>query len=183
MVRLETDLDGLFLFELDSYPDDRGRFMELYRESRYQSFGFHEVFVQDNMSVSRKGVLRGLHSQSNTPQGKLVTAMVGEIWDVVADVRLGSPTFGQWRSYVLSEQNRRQLYVPPGFLHGFCVLSEVAYVQYKVTTTHDPVCDFAVRWNDPELAIEWPIIGPILSSKDAQAPYLAEVQNRLSHWA
>lgn len=180
---LETDLDGLFLFELTAFGDARGSFMEVYRKERYSAHGLDIEFVQDNLSISKRGVLRGLHAQSPSPQGKLVSALRGEIWDVAVDIRAGSPTFGQWRGFTLSSENHHQLYVPPGFLHGFVVLSEEAYVSYKVTCSHDPAGDFSVRWDDPELAIEWPIHEPILSAKDATASLLREVEHRFIPYA
>jgi dTDP-4-dehydrorhamnose 3,5-epimerase len=180
MIRHETDMPGLFLFELDRFADERGSFMELYRKSRYEEFGLPTTFVQDNLSASKKGVLRGLHGQNPNPQGKLVACLRGEIWDVAVDIRIGSPTYGQWRGFWLSEENRRQLFIPAGCLHGFQVHSDEALVSYKIDGEYDRTGDFAVRWDDPELAVGWPDLDVprILSTKDAGAPLLSEASNR-----
>jgi dTDP-4-dehydrorhamnose 3,5-epimerase len=135
--------------------------------------------VQDNHSYSRRGILRGLHGQSPRAQGKLVRVIEGEVWDVAVDVRRGSPTWGRWVGFELSAKNFRQLYLPPGLVHGFCVVSEVAQVEYKCTEFYYPEDEFGVAWNDPELAIAWPLRDPILSPKDQSAPRLRDVQHRL----
>lgn len=170
-----TDLEDVLLIEPAIYPDDRGYFLETWQARRYHAGGVPERFVQDNVSFSRKGVLRGLHFQNPHPQGKLVTALQGEIFDVAVDLRKGSPTFGRWTAAILSGANGRQLYVPEGFAHGFVVLSETALVHYKCTDYYDPAADGGLRWDDPDLAIAWPVQDPILSPKDAAAPYLREI--------
>jgi len=176
---LATELPGVIVIEPSVHRDARGFFVETYHEPRYREHGIALPFVQDNHSLSRRGTLRGLHGQSPRPQGKLVRVIEGEIWDVAVDVRLGSPRFGRHVATVLSAENFRQVYVPPGVLHGFCVTSEVAQVEYKCTEVYDPKADFGVRWNDPELAIPWPIAEPLLSEKDARAPLLRDVRDRL----
>jgi len=176
---LPTELPGVIVIEPAVHRDARGFFVETYHGPRYREHGIPLSFVQDNHSLSRRGTLRGLHGQSPRPQGKLVRVIEGEIWDVAVDVRLGSPRFGRHVAAVLSAENFRQVYVPPGVLHGFCVTSEAAQVEYKCTEVYDPRADFSVRWNDPELAIPWPIAEPVLSEKDARAPWLREVRDRL----
>ncbi len=175
MRSFETALPGVMLVEPDVFGDDRGYFFETYRQPRYQEAGIGETFVQDNVSFSQRGVLRGLHIQNPNPQGKLVFVLAGTIFDVAVDVRRGSPTFGQWVGAELSTVNRRQIYVPPGFAHGFCVTSETALVCYKCTDIYNPAAEFSILWNDPDLRIDWPIEAPILSGKDAQAARLAEI--------
>jgi len=175
LVCLETALPGVLVLEPGVYSDDRGFFMETYHMGRYSEHGISKAFVQDNRSHSRKGVLRGLHYQLRNPQGKLVYALSGEIFDVAADIRRGSPTFGQWVGVYLSSENRRQLYVPEGFAHGFCVLSETADVGYKCTDVYAAGDEYGILWSDPSLAIDWPLKEPVLSDKDSEAPCLNEV--------
>lgn len=171
MKQLETTIPGVVLLELDVFGDHRGRFMETYRRERYIPFGIAFDFVQDNYSSSQKGTLRGLHYQLTKPQGKLVWVTRGEVFDVAVDIRRGSPTFGKWFGSILSEGNHQQMYVPPGFAHGFVVLSESADFLYKCTQIYDPKDERSIRWNDPDLAIQWPIAGdPTLSAKDREAP-------------
>lgn len=172
-------LSGLVIVEPDVFRDSRGFFLETYHAEKYRAGGIATAFVQDNHSRSTKGTLRGLHAQLAKPQGKLVRAIEGEIFDVAVDIRRNSPTFGQWEAVVLSADNFRQLYVPPGFLHGFCVLSETAQVEYKCTDFYDPSGELGVRWNDPRIGIDWPITDPTLSAKDAAAPFLDAVFARL----
>ncbi len=174
-----TDLEGVILVEPAVYGDDRGFFLETYHEKRYVAGGIAEHFVQDNHSKSRRGTLRGLHGQLQNPQGKLVRATEGEIFDVAVDVRRGSPTFGTWVGAALSAENFRQLYVPPGFVHGFCVLSESAQVEYKVTDFYDQEDEYGIIWNDPDIGIDWPIDQPLLSDRDRAAPSLRELEDRL----
>ena len=174
-----TALEGVILVEPDVHGDHRGFFLETYHQQKYAAGGIAGPFVQDNHSKSKRGTLRGLHGQHRTPQGKLVRAVEGEIFDVAVDVRRGSPTFGKWVGEVLSAEGFRQLYVPPGFVHGFCVLSESAQVEYKCTTLYSPADDFCVIWNDPEIAIDWPISDPLLSDKDRSAPTLREIEDQL----
>jgi len=166
-------IPDVILIEPTVFPDERGFFMESYKYSEFAAFGIKEHFVQDNHSRSVKGVLRGLHYQRQPKaQGKLVRVVVGEIFDVGVDIRQESPTYGKWVGEVLSAENKRMLYIPPGFAHGFCVLSEVAEVLYKTTEEYAPEYDAGIRWNDPEIGIEWPIEHPILSEKDAALPML-----------
>ncbi|MFQ5417204.1 MAG: dTDP-4-dehydrorhamnose 3,5-epimerase [Myxococcota bacterium] len=176
---VETDLPGVVLVDPEVYGDERGFFLETYHEAEYRRRGIPERFVQDNHSRSIHGILRGLHGQSPDGQGKLVRAIEGEVFDVAVDVRLGSPTFGKHVSVVLSAENFRQIYVPPGMVHGFVVTSDVAQVAYKVTSFYRPEQEFGVRWDDPELAIPWPIDEPVLSRKDRDAPFLSEVKELL----
>ncbi len=176
---LETEIPGVVVVEPLVHRDGRGFFLETYHEPHYREHGIPELFVQDNHSRSSEGILRGLHAQSPNAQGKLVRCVEGSIWDVAVDVRLGSPAFGRHVATELSAENFRQLYVPPGLLHGFCVTSEAAQVEYKCTAVYDPAADFSVRWNDPELALPWPVAAPILSDKDRDAPLLHDVRDRL----
>jgi dTDP-4-dehydrorhamnose 3,5-epimerase len=161
------------------FPDARGFFLETYKYSDFAANGIPERFVQDNHSRSTRGVLRGLHFQ-NPPraQGKLVRVVSGEIFDVAVDIRPGSATFGQWVGEALSDENHHMLYIPPGFAHGFVVLSDVADVTYKVTAEYAPELDSGIIWNDPAIAIQWPVQVPILSAKDAALPSLLEADNR-----
>jgi dTDP-4-dehydrorhamnose 3,5-epimerase len=175
MKTLPTTLPGVVLLELDVYGDHRGRFMETFRRDRYLELGIGVglEFVQDNFSSSAQGTLRGLHYQLEHPQGKLVWVTRGEVFDVAVDIRRGSPTFGAWFGAALSADNHRQLWIPPGFAHGFLVTSEQADFAYKVTATYVPADERAVAWNDPAIAIAWPLAGePTLSRRDAAAPGL-----------
>jgi dTDP-4-dehydrorhamnose 3,5-epimerase len=176
---LRTEIPGVLVVEPVVHRDARGFFLETWQEDRYREHGIDAHFVQDNHSRSARGTLRGLHAQQPRPQGKLLRVVEGEIWDVVVDARLGSPAFAHHAAVVLSAENFRQVYVPPGVLHGFCVTSEVAQVEYKCTELYDPAAEFSVRWDDPELGIEWPLADPVLSEKDRQAPLLREVRDRL----
>lgn len=169
-----TELPGVRLIVPDVYADERGHFLELWRAERYAEHGLPATFVQDNLSFSRHGVLRGLHYQNPMPQGKLVTVLQGEVFDVAVDVRAGSATFGRWIGHTLSAENRRQLYVPEGFAHGFVVTSQAALFHYKCTAPYDPATERAVRWDDPHLDIPWPVTPPVVSAKDRQAPLLHE---------
>ena len=175
-----TPLSGVILVEPDVHRDARGFFLETYHAAKYKAGGIDASFVQDNHSRSGKGTLRGLHAQWRKPQGKLVRTLQGEIFDVAVDVRPGSPTYGRWFGARLTSDNHHQLWVPPGFIHGFCVLSETAEVEYKCTDLYDPGGELGVRWDDPAIGIDWPIAQPILSAKDAAAPLLAAVQDKLA---
>jgi dTDP-4-dehydrorhamnose 3,5-epimerase len=175
----ETAIPGVLLVEPDVHRDDRGFFLETYHREKYRQGGLDAVFVQDNHSRSVARTLRGLHAQLRRPQGKLVRAVRGEIFDVAVDIRRGSPTFGRWVGERLSDDNFRQLWVPPGFAHGFCVLSEIAEVEYKCTALYDRDDELSIAWDDPEVGIEWPVAEPILSPKDAAAARLDEVAARL----
>jgi dTDP-4-dehydrorhamnose 3,5-epimerase len=176
---LSTTLPGVVLIEPRVFGDARGFFMETWNRPRYEAAGLPGTFVQDNVSLSRKGVLRGLHYQRPFAQGKLLLVLEGEIFDVAADIRRGSPNFGRWFGAILSDGNRRQLYVPPGFAHGFCVLSDTALVMYKCTELFHPEADRGVRWDDPRIAIEWPVTTPAVSEKDGRAPLLDEIEPEL----
>jgi dTDP-4-dehydrorhamnose 3,5-epimerase len=176
MKAVPTTLPGVVLLELEAFADPRGTFIEIYRKDRYQAAGIDAEFVQDNVSSSVRGTLRGLHYRVGRPEGKLIYAARGEIFDVAVDVRRGSPSFGRWFGTVLSAANHRQLWIPPGFAHGFYAMTD-AEVVYKVTGTYTPGDDRIVRWDDPELAIEWPTTSPpLLSAKDAGAPRLADAE-------
>lgn len=177
-----TEIPGMVVIDPDVYRDARGFFLETYHETHYLPH-IPERFVQDNHSKSAKGTLRGLHAQSPNPQGKLLRCVSGAIWDVAVDVRLGSPSFGRHVGVELTAENFRQVYVPPGLLHGFAVLSDVAEVEYKCTAFYDRTCEFGVRWDDPELAVAWPIENPTLSDRDRNAPLLSEVRDRLLPYA
>jgi len=175
-----TALSDVLLIEPAVHRDARGFFLESYHAEKYREAGIVAPFVQDNHSRSGAGTLRGLHAQlGRRPQGKLIRTLQGVIFDVAVDVRRGSPTFRRWVGVELSADDFRQLWVPPGFLHGFCVLGESAEVAYKCTEPWSPADEISVRWDDPELGIEWPLPNPILSAKDAAAPPLAEVLDRL----
>lgn len=157
------------------FKDDRGYFMETFSTRSFPTTQRPVTFVQDNVSFSSRRTLRGLHLQNPHGQGKLVMAVTGKILDVAVDVRVGSPTFGNWVSAELDEENMHQLYVPPGFAHGFCVMSETAHVHYKCTELYEPSCELSVRFDDPSIGIEWPVKEPLLSPKDAAAPLLADI--------
>ena len=172
---IETDLPGCVVVEPRVFGDDRGFFYESFNMDRLAEHGVTPTFVQGNVSKSSRGVLRGLHYQWPKPQGKFVTVLQGEVWDVAVDIRAGSPTFGRWTGVVLNEENRRHFWIPEGFAHGFVVLSETALFSYLCTATYDPSADAAVRWDDPSLAIDWPVSSPLLSAKDSAAPLLADV--------
>ena len=165
---VETSLPGALIFEPDVYGDDRGFFLETYNEARYKEHGLPH-FVQDNLSYSRNGVLRGLHFQNPNPQGKLVSVLEGEVYDVAVDIRIGSPTFGRWTGIYLSAENRRQFYVPENFAHGFVVTGDVALFSYKCTAYYSPEDEGTVLWSDPEIGVEWPVREPTLSAKDQSA--------------
>jgi dTDP-4-dehydrorhamnose 3,5-epimerase len=176
---LPTDLPGVILIQPDVHRDPRGFFLETYHERKYAEGGIPGPFVQDNHSHSARGTLRGLHAQRLRPQGKLVRAVEGEMFDVAVDIRRGSPSFGKWVGFILSGENFHQLWIPPGFAHGFCALSERVHVEYKCTDFYDPEDEVAVAWNDPSIAIAWPVESPELSSRDARAPRLAAVLDAL----
>jgi dTDP-4-dehydrorhamnose 3,5-epimerase len=174
-----TDLPGVLVIEPRIMGDDRGFFLEAFHAARYrEAAGIASTFVQDNHSRSKRGVLRGLHFQRQHPQGKLVRAARGETFDVAADVDPRSPTFGRWVGVTLSDENHRQLWIPPGYAHGFVVLSELADVEYKCTNYYDEKSEAGVIWNDPDLGIAWPIEKPTLSEKDKRLPTLAKLAAR-----
>jgi len=171
----ETKLAGVLIVEPKVFGDARGFFKETFQAERYREAGIEYTFVQDNYSRSQKGVLRGLHFQITKPQGKLVSCPKGAVFDVAVDIDPNSITYGQYVGVELTEENHKQLWVPPGYAHGFCVLSETADFQYKCTDYYDPSDEGGVIWNDPDVAIEWPIADPSLSNKDAILPTLAEL--------
>jgi dTDP-4-dehydrorhamnose 3,5-epimerase len=173
---IETAIRGVLLLEPRVFADPRGSFMETFHSQRYAEAGIRGPFIQDNFTRSMKGALRGLHFQEPQAQGKLVQVLAGEVFDVVVDVRRGSPTFRQWVGMILSSATPQQLWVPPGFAHGFCVLSDVAHFHYKCTEAYSPQAEQTIAWNDPDLAIRWPITDPVLSPKDAAAPKLADAR-------
>lgn len=173
-----TPLEGVLLITPKVFGDDRGFFMETYNSAKTVDKGVPEIFVQDNHSRSSKGVLRGMHFQYPQWQGKLVRAIAGEIFDVAVDVRAGSATFGEWFGVFLNDENKQQLYVPPGFAHGFCVTSDIADVAYKCTSDYQPQQDTGIRWDDPEIGIKWPVKDPILSEKDCVLPLLKDIVPR-----
>ena len=170
-----SKLPGLILIEPKVFGDARGYFMETWNQSKYQDAGIGPQFVQDNVSFSRRGALRGLHFQNPHPQGKLVSVLQGEVLDVVVDLRRPSPTFGQYEVVNLSSENKRQFYIPPGFAHGFAVLSETALFHYKCTDFYSPKDEMTLRWNDPAVGIQWPITDPIVSEKDSKGFILNEI--------
>lgn len=176
---IKTKLDGCLIIRPKIFADERGFFLETYQEKRYQEAGINERFVQDNRSRSTQNVLRGLHFQKNKPQGKLVTVIEGEVFDVAIDLRPNSKTFGQYESVILTSDNKLQFYVPPGFAHGFCVISPTAEFQYKCTDYYDPEDESGLIWNDPDIGVEWPINDPILSSKDEKQPLLSQIKNKI----
>jgi dTDP-4-dehydrorhamnose 3,5-epimerase len=170
-----TDLPGVLRITARVLRDPRGHFLETYHEERYRAAGIGTAFVQDNVSFSRAGVLRGLHFQEPHPQGKLVGVLWGSVFDVAVDMRVGSPTFGRWVGAWLTAEGGEQLYIPPGFAHGFKVGRENSLVAYKCTERFRPEADRTVHWNDPQIGVEWPHDSPLLSEKDAGAPLLAEI--------
>jgi dTDP-4-dehydrorhamnose 3,5-epimerase len=172
-------IPDVLIVEPDVYIDGRGFFLEAYHAERYRRHGIAGPFVQDNHSRSIGGTLRGLHLQLRHPQGKLIRVIEGEIFDVAVDVRRGSPTFGRWVGVSLDAERFTQVYVPPGFAHGFAVVSQVAQVEYKTTDVYDPASEIGIAWNDPALAIAWPVTAPLLSERDGRHPTLAEVADKL----
>jgi dTDP-4-dehydrorhamnose 3,5-epimerase len=176
---VSTEIEGVTLIEPDIHRDERGFFLESYHQARYHEAGLGAVFVQDNHSKSAHGTLRGLHMQVERAQIKLVRVIAGRIWDVAVDVRTNSSTFGRYVSAELSAENQKQLYISTGMLHGFVVLSEEAEVEYKCSDFYDPSSEVSVLWNDPEVAIAWPIDAPTLSERDAKAPPLSDIMDRL----
>lgn len=176
---IKTALPGVLLFESEVFGDSRGFFMETHNQKKYEDLGLKCTFVQDNYSHSAKGIIRGLHYQLNHPQGKLVFVVKGEVFDVAVDIRRGSPTFGHWRGEILSGANKRQMFIPEGFAHGFCVLSDTADFIYKCTDIYHPEDDRGINWSDKTICIEWPITNPALSEKDAGLPMLHQTPEEL----
>lgn len=168
----DLSIEGLKVITPDLFEDERGLFYETYRYSRYAERGIKDVFVQDNCSISEKGCIRGMHYQEKPGQGKLVSVIQGEIFDVAVDIRENSPTYGKWEAITLNDLTRQQIYIPIGFAHGFCVLSEQAIVNYKVTSDYNGKQEKGFRYDDPSIEIQWPIDHPTLSERDQRAPYL-----------
>ncbi|MFH0798581.1 MAG: dTDP-4-dehydrorhamnose 3,5-epimerase [Pseudomonadota bacterium] len=175
MKLIETTISEVKLIEMDIHRDQRGFFLESYHAQKFEALGIAHHFVQDNHSRSVRGTLRGLHYQLPNAQGKLVRVTRGEVFDVAVDIRVGSPTFGRHFGTILSEENARQMFVPTGFAHGFCTLSDTAEFQYKCTDFYAPDCELGIRWNDPEIAIDWPIQTPLLSTKDQSYSCLSHI--------
>lgn len=176
---IETELKGVILVEPDVFQDRRGYFLETYHGKKYAEAGISGPFVQDNFSRSVRGTLRGLHYQLQQAQGKLVMVVEGTVFDVGVDIRKGSPTFGKWFGIELSAENKRQLYIPPGFAHGFCVISDVASVLYKCTNLYEPEDERGIIWNDRTIGIRWPVQQPLLSPKDEAYKTLADMAGEL----
>ena len=172
---IETALPGVLVIEPQVFGDARGFFYESYNEARFRDAGIDARFVQSNVSRSAKGVLRGLHYQWPNPQGKFVSVLEGEVFDVAVDIRRGSPHFGQWFGAMLTADNKRHMWIPEGFAHGFCVVSDYATFSYQCTALYDAKSDAGVLWNDPAIGIDWPIAEPRLSDKDIKAPLLKDV--------
>lgn len=179
---LTTEMPGVILIEPRVFRDERGFFLETYQRLKFAGGGIDVAFVQDNHSRSSRGTLRGLHLQQTRPQGKLIRAVAGEIYDVAVDVRRGSPTYKRWIGVTLSSENFRQLYLPPGFAHGFCVVSETAEIEYKCTDYYAPDDELTVLWNDPALGIDWPVTDPLLSAKDRGGRRLDEIEELLPQY-
>ncbi|MFC1866753.1 dTDP-4-dehydrorhamnose 3,5-epimerase [Thermodesulfobacteriota bacterium] len=171
-----AEIPQIIIIRPEVFEDDRGYFLEMYHKEKFEEAGIKERFVQDNRARSKNGTLRGLHYQIKKPQGKLIWALSGEIFDVAVDIRKDSPTFGKWTGIVLSGENKIGLYIPPDFAHGYCVLSDDAEVLYKCTALYAPQYERCIRWDDPEIAIDWPVKDPVLSEKDKNAPFLREAE-------
>ena len=172
---IQTALPGAVVIEPQVFGDTRGFFYESFNAARFLEAGIDARFVQSNVSRSARGVLRGLHYQWPNPQGKLVSVLEGEVYDVAVDIRRGSPTFGRWVSAMLTAENYRHFWVPEGFAHGFCVVSEFATLTYQCTALYDREGDAGIRWNDADIGIDWPVSAPLLSDKDTRAPFLKDV--------
>lgn len=177
--RLETKLDGVVLLEPEVHGDERGFLVETWREDAWREAGVGIELVQDNHSRSRRGILRGLHFQTTPGQAKLVRCSRGRIWDVAVDLRRDSPTYMEWEGHELDDERHRQLFVPAGFGHGFCVVSAEADVHYRLSSLYDPATEAGIAWDDPDVAVEWPISDPQLSERDRNAPRLAEIADEL----
>jgi dTDP-4-dehydrorhamnose 3,5-epimerase len=179
---IHTELDGVLVIQPDIFRDPRGFFLETYQQHKYREAGIAELFVQDNHSRSARGTIRGLHAQRMHPQGKLLRVLEGEIFDVVVDIRKGSPTFRRWIKVVMTSDNVLQTYVPPGFAHGFCVRSQFAEVEYKCTDFYDPSDELRIIWNDPSIGVQWPTVEPLLSDKDRNGQTLDELMQLLPQY-
>jgi dTDP-4-dehydrorhamnose 3,5-epimerase len=179
---IQTDFNGVLVIEPDSFKDSRGFFLETYQQRKYREAGILDAFVQDNHSRSAGGTIRGLHLQRLHPQGKLIRVLQGRIFDVVVDIRRGSPTFRHWLKVDLTADNLLQCYIPAGFAHGFCVMSDVAEVEYKCTDFYDPSDELRIIWNDPGIAVQWPTAQPLLSETDRVAPTADEIMHYLPQY-
>jgi dTDP-4-dehydrorhamnose 3,5-epimerase len=177
--RLETELDGVVLIEPEVHGDERGFLVETFRDDGWRALGVELDFVQENHSRSSHHILRGLHFQTAPGQAKLVRCLRGQIWDVAVDLRSDSPTYRRWEGHELDDERHRQLLVPVGFAHGFCVLSDVADVAYKLSSLYDPATEAGIAWDDPDIGVEWPIDDPVLSERDRNAPRLSEIADDL----
>jgi dTDP-4-dehydrorhamnose 3,5-epimerase len=177
--RIETEIPDLVLLEPNAHGDERGFLIETFREEAWAEHGVRGPFVQDNHSRSVEGILRGLHFQTAPGQAKLVSCVRGAIWDVAVDLRSDSPTYRRWEGVELTDENHRQLFIPEGFAHGFCVLSEIADAAYKLTSYYDPASEAGIRWDDPDIGVAWPIADPQLSERDKTAPSLADIAGDL----
>jgi dTDP-4-dehydrorhamnose 3,5-epimerase len=177
--RLDTELDGVVLLEPAVHGDERGFLVETFSAPAWRELGVEAEFVQDNHSRSHAGILRGLHFQTRPGQAKLVRCSRGRIWDVAVDLRRDSPTYGRWEGHELDDELHRQLFVPAGFAHGFCVLSEIADVHYKLSSLYDPATEAGIAWDDPDLAVAWPVADPQVSGRDLSAPRLAQIADEL----
>jgi dTDP-4-dehydrorhamnose 3,5-epimerase len=180
---VQTDIPGVLVIEPDVHRDPRGYFLETFHAAKYQAAGIDGPFVQDNQSRSLQGTVRGLHLQRQHPQGKLIRVVEGAIYDVAVDVRRGSPTFGRWVAITLSAENFLQCYIPPHFAHGFCVTTPVAQVEYKCTDIYHPASELGIAWNDPTLAIRWPVRDAVVSARDSRNPVMADVVDALPAFA
>jgi dTDP-4-dehydrorhamnose 3,5-epimerase len=176
---IETELSGVLIVEPDVFRDPRGFFLETWAVNKYRDAGIDVAFVQDNHSRSVRGTLRGLHAQVPRAQAKLLRAVVGEVFDVAVDIRRGSPTFGKWVGVMLSAENHRQIFIPGGFAHGFCVMSDVAEVEYKCSELYWPEDEITVAWNEPTVGVKWPVAEPLLSKRDLSGLTLAQLEGRL----
>jgi dTDP-4-dehydrorhamnose 3,5-epimerase len=177
--RLDTGIDGLVLVEPEVHGDERGFLVETFRDDAWRELGIETDFVQENHSRSGRDILRGLHFQTTPGQAKLVRCLRGRIWDVAVDLRRESPTYGKWEGHELDDERHRQYFVPVGFAHGFCVLSDTADVAYKLSSRYDPAAEAGIAWDDPDVGVEWPVAEPQLSERDRTAPRLAEVAGEL----
>ena len=177
---IDTGIDGLVLLEVQAHGDERGFLLESFSERAWREAGVDAEFVQHNHSRSDKGILRGIHFQTSPGQAKLVRCVRGAIWDVAVDLRKDSPTYKRWEGYELSDTNHRQLFVPAGFGHGFCVLSDIADVSYLLSSYYDPETETGIAWDDPDVGVEWPISDPQVSERDSAAPKLADIADELS---
>lgn len=176
---LETEIDGLVVVEPAVHGDDRGFLVETFRDDAWRDLGVNVEFVQDNHSRSARNTLRGLHFQTSPGQAKLVRCLRGRVWDVAVDLRRDSPTYGRWEGHELDDERHRQLFVPVGFGHGFCVLSETADVHYRLSSYYDPATEAGFAWDDPDVGVEWPVTEPLLSERDQSAPRLSEIADNL----